>query len=185
MNFSAVSHNSTLWPNSTGFCRRPRLINSVCGSKRLNTRSLAGTVSPSTLRPPGGGRDRLHRRQIGLQFQRHGRQLQVARRAVLPRRNPRRSPRSTPPARSACGSAAFTCRCRDFDLLGMYRVMYRYSRLILRLWKRCGTLSGANLPRPLQQPRRHPPGVPQQRRSRSGSGCSTPPPSCRCGSPSG
>jgi hypothetical protein len=47
MNFSADSHNSTLWPNSTGFSRRPRLISSVCSSKRLNTRALAGTVSPS------------------------------------------------------------------------------------------------------------------------------------------
>jgi len=48
MNFSGVWHNSRACPNSTGFSRRPRLASSLCGSKMLNTRWAAGTVSPSS-----------------------------------------------------------------------------------------------------------------------------------------
>ena len=114
----AIWHSSTLWPNSTGFSRRPRLISSVCGSKRLKTRSDAGTFSPSI----------CARRAVATTFSSPadtpsvpgppppGRGCSTWR---VCRRSPRRSPRSSPSARSACGSCVFTSRWRAADLLGM------------------------------------------------------------------
>jgi exodeoxyribonuclease V alpha subunit len=48
MNFSVVWQSRILCPNSIGFPRRPRWISSVCGSKRLKTRSEAGAVEHTT-----------------------------------------------------------------------------------------------------------------------------------------
>ena len=44
-------------------------------------------------------------------------------------------------------NAAFTFRCRIFDVLLIYRVMNRYRRLVFRSWKRCGQLC-ATISRP-------------------------------------
>src|SRR3989304_2419472 len=124
MNFSAVSHSSTLWPNSTGFCRRPRLINSVCGSDRLKTRSLAGNGPAAAVAPPAAPPPLDQRAEVRFS-------LPLARLRLA-----RHVPRDV--------------QVQPFDPAIVETVRHAFSQKV---------------PRPLQQPCRHPPCVPQQRRA--------------------
>ena len=142
MNFSGDWHSNTMCPNSTGFWLRPRLSSSVCGSKMLNTRSAAGTFSPSHCARRACSTTRFIAGQKPLQLFGNPRQLDACRTAEPNRKtSAATSTIHVHPRDQLAKGRADLLLTAAFSLLA-YRVMNRYSRLVLRSWKRCGQVSG-------------------------------------------